>query len=360
MEGKPDIEILEETNKLKTITDVREKTFVISDEYALPSSKPIVGEILKANCKIIAEDTKTVGSKLIIKGTASVSVVYSSKSDGEPFSEDFSTAFSQIVEMDATEEPEFAVMIMPTGIFFEIAEEANGGFLIHMELHAVAQVVVMENKSLEYITDAYSILHELTGVTEQHSIDTVENTVMRETLRMTAETPVQVRNIVAVSAFTGKTSKTDSSEGCRFETPIMITVMYRAEDGRLLSACQRAVVVSPWEDACENVAYITSASCGDVSASPIPSGIDLRVNVDIIVTATKPQWVKTMSSLGYDESKLKDLSTVASVTLKRVAVDEDLWTLAKRHSSTRNLIMDANGLEGEPEAGRLILIPKRR
>lgn len=359
-EKMADIEILEEKNRLKTITDVREKTFVISDEYALPSSMPLVGEMLKANCKIAVEDTKTVGSKLIIKGTAGVALIYTSKGDGEPVSENFSTLFSQIVEMDAAEEPEFAVTIMPTGIFFDMTDGPNGSTLISMELHAVAQVVVMENKSLEYISDAYSILHELTGVTDNHSIDTVSNYTMRENLRTMVETPVQAKNIVAVNAFTGKTTKSDSDMGCRFETPVTINVIYKSDDGRLLSAAHRMAVASPWEDACENVAYVTSASCGDVGATPTAGGIDIRMNVDLTITATIPQWVKTMANLSYDESKMKDLSAMPSVTMKRVNMGENLWALAKRYSSTRDLIKEANALEDEPEAGIIILIPKRR
>ncbi len=354
------IEMLRQTDTVKVISDVREKTFVITDEFALPASRPMAREILKTNCKVSADDMKTVGSKLIIKGTAYVSAVYSSKSDGELTAVDFSTVYSQIIEIDPAESPEFAVSIMTTGAFFDLADGPNGTTLINMELHAVAQVVVMENKSIEYITDAYSILYELTQKEENHSIDTVANTLLRETVRTTAETPVPARSIVWAGAWVGKTSKSSDENGCRFETPVTISVIFKSDDGRLLSAVSRANAVSPWEDSCENVAYITSASCCDVTASPSPGGIDLKVNLDLMITATKPQHIKTITGISYDETKLRDVSAFPSLTVKRVDAEETLWALAKRYNSTQSLIMDANALEGEPEAGRLVLIPKRR
>ena len=45
-----------------------------------------------------------------------------------------------------------------------------------------------------------------------------------------------------------------------------------------------------------------------------------------------------------------------SLILRRVA-DEDLWKIAKEHGSTVDAIRDANRLEGEPESGRILLIP---
>jgi FOG: LysM repeat len=120
------------------------------------------------------------------------------------------------------------------------------------------------------------------------------------------------------------------------------------------------MVKIPWEDACENVAYVTSASCGDVIASPSTGGIDVRVNVDFLITATKPQWIRTITNLSYDETSARDLSTIPSVTVKRITPEETLWALAKRYNSTLGLIAEANGLEGEPEIGQLVLIPKRR
>ncbi len=355
-----EIEMLRQTDTIKIISDVREKTFVITDEFALPASRPMAKEILKSKCKITADDMKTVGSKLIIKGTAYVSVIYSSKSDGELTASDFSTVYSQIIEIDPAESPEFAVSIMTTGAFFDLADGPNGTTLINMELHAVAQVVVIENKAIEYITDAYSILHELTESSETHSIDTVANMMMRETVRTTAETPVQVKSVVSAGAWVGKTSKSSDDSGCRFETPVTISVIYKSDDGRLLSAVARANAVSPWEDACENVAYITSASCCDISALPSTGGMDIKVNLDLMITATKPQHIKTITGISYDETKIRDVSALPSLTVKRVDMNETLWELAKRYNSTQSLIMDANALEGEPEAGRLVLIPKRR
>jgi len=357
-----DIEVLEEKRDVTIVTDVREKTFVISDEFSLPSSKPQLGEIMKSEVMVTVDDTKTVGSKLIIKGTATVSVLYGAKGDGGLYSADFSTPFSQIAEIEAGEAPEFNVVIMPTGVYFDLTDSGTGGTMISMELHAVAQIIVMEHRLIEYISDLYSTVYETTHEAENYSIDAVEKTsVMREMVRTTIETPVQVKNIVAVRALAGKTNKIDSADGCKLETTVTVSMLYTAEDGRLLTQTEHLKVENNWESSCEDVKYVASAVCGDIFAAPAPNAVDIRMNVDFTVTANRVQTIEMVNNINYDEENKKDVSSYPSVTVKRVMPNDNMWKLAKRYNSTQMLIAEANGLENPAlENGQLLIIPKKR
>ncbi len=362
-EAPQDMEILLERRTVKSVADVREKTFVISDDYVLPSSAMPAGEILASRIALLTEDTRTVGSKLIIKGNAMVSVLYRSRNEGELCKAEFSTVFSQIAEIEAVSNPEFAVTIMPTGIYFDLADGSGGNLMITMELHAVAQIVVIENREIEYISDMYSTAYDLICRNEKYSIDTVESsTVIREDVRKNIETYVQAKSIVCVNAFTGKTSKINSDDGCRFETTACVEVVYKSEDGRLFSVRDKMNVSAMWEDPCENVACVCSADCGDASAVIIDEGIEVRMSVDFIVTALKSQTIDAITGAGCDDTALRDISRLPSVTLRRVANGDTLWMLAKRYNSTRALILEANGMEEmtEQDEGRLLIIPKRR
>jgi len=81
------------------VTDVTEKTFVITDEYAVPPSMPAIGEILDARARLISGECKAVGSKLILRGSAAVDMLYSPDFDGADNAVSFSTEFSQIIEL---------------------------------------------------------------------------------------------------------------------------------------------------------------------------------------------------------------------------------------------------------------------
>ena len=358
-----DMELLNEKRTVKSVADVREKTFVISDDYILPASAMPIGELLDSRFTIISEDVRTVGSKLIIKGTAMVSILYLSRNDGELCRAEFSTVFSQIAEMEAASDPEFAVTIMPTGIFFELADGPSGNLMITMELHAVAQIVVIEKREIEYISDIYSTVYDLVCKNDRYEIDTVESTsVIHETAHKEIETFVQATSIVCVNAFTGKTTKMNSDDGCRFETTVCVEVVIKSEDGHLFSVRDKMDVSAMWEDPCENVAWVCSADCGDATAVIIPDGVEVRVNVDFMVTALKPQTIDAITGAGCDDTAVRDISGMPSVTLRRMANGDTLWVLAKRYNSTRNLILEANGLEEmtQQDEGRLLIIPKRR
>ncbi len=358
-----DMEVLEERRSVKSVADVREKTFVISDDYILPASAMPIGELLDCRFTILSEDVRTVGSKLIIKGTAMVSVLYLSRGEGELCRSEFSSVFSQIVEMEAVSEPEFAVTIMPTGMYFDLADGPNGTLMITMELHAVAQIVVIENREIEYISDIYSTVYDLVCQNESYGIDTVESSsVIRETASKNIETYVQAKSIVCVNAFTGKTSKINSDDGCRFETMVCIEVVYRSEDGRMFSVRDKMEVSAMWEDPCENVAWVCSVDYGDATAAILPDAVEVRVNVDFMVTALKVQTLEAVTGAGCDDTAVRDISMLPSVTLRRMANGDTLWLLAKRYNSSRALILEANGLEEmtEQDEGRLLIIPKRR
>jgi len=357
-----DIEVLEEKRDVTIVSDVREKTFVISDEFSLPSSKPQAGEILKSEITVAADDTKTVGSKLIIKGTVTASILYGAKGGDGPYSAGFSAPFSQIAEIEAGEAPEYNVVIMPTAVYFDLNDNENGGTMITMELHAVAQITVMEHRVIEYISDLYSTVYDTTHKVENYSIDAVEKTsVMREMVRTTIETQVQPRNIVAVRAFAGKTNKIDTQDGCRLETNVTVSILYIAEDGRLLSQTEHIKAENNWEGACEDVKYVAGAVCNDIFAAPAPNGVDIRMNVDFTVTANRAQTIDMVNEINYDEENKKDNTIYPSVTVKRVMPNENLWKIAKRYNSTQILIAEANGLEDAGlENGQLLIIPKKR
>ena len=66
------IELLTDNTEVMTTTNVKEKTFVITDELTMPASNLPIGEILKYKAALAPEDIKVVGSKLILRGTVSV------------------------------------------------------------------------------------------------------------------------------------------------------------------------------------------------------------------------------------------------------------------------------------------------
>jgi hypothetical protein len=70
------LQLLEKKMSLNTVADVTEKTFSIREDFTLPSSKPPLGTVLKSRLRLTLEEAGNLGSKLIIKGSACLCVVY--------------------------------------------------------------------------------------------------------------------------------------------------------------------------------------------------------------------------------------------------------------------------------------------
>ena len=97
------IELLKDELEVAPYTRIKEKTFTISEELSLPSSKPDIEDILKTKVSLSVTDVRLIGNKLILKGKAFISLLYTTDG-GEIESADFETEFSQIMEFEELSE----------------------------------------------------------------------------------------------------------------------------------------------------------------------------------------------------------------------------------------------------------------
>ena len=68
--------------------------------------------------------------------------------------------------------------------------------------------------------------------------------------------------------------------------------------------------------------------------------------------------VEHIESVDIDEETKLDAGDGPNLTVTRSGGGRDIWDLAKAYLSTPELIQRTNGLEGEPEEGTVLLIPR--
>jgi hypothetical protein len=93
----------------------------------------------------------------------------------------------------------------------------------------------------------------------------------------------------------------------------------------------------------------------------VSGGIDLRFDACFDIAASKQENVLAVSELQLEPYGEEDANR-PSVVLKRIDNEDSLWSLAKKYGADIGDIRAVNGIAENtaPEAGRLILIPKRR
>lgn len=348
------VEVLENDFSFTPITSVREKTFVLSDEYQLPASKPALGQILKERMQLSVDDVKTVGNKLVFKGIARLEILYLGV-EGELANATWSSSFSQIMEMDSIgENPEMKVSLMLTGAYFEPLETAQDGSVITAELHILAQAVCMDRTERSYIADAYSNRFNLDVQRESLSMYSFERAMsLRENVRETIETPSTVKELVDVYINEGTHT---ADEGGNIRCPIVVCAIYKDEAEAIISVTKRITIESRIDIDPEMLIEGLSVSCAEVYGSPASGGLELRLTADISANICRNLSLNSIAGISADEEEPLDISSTPSVTVLQRPTG-DLWALAKKYHSTRELIMTANNIGDIDEAEGILLIP---
>ena len=356
------IELLTDSFDIFTTTGIREKTFVISDELTVPSTSPPIGEILKYRISLSPDDTKVVGSKLILRGTAGVSLLYSPQGGGEMAKSDFSTEFSQIVELDNTVgDSSFHISLMPTNAYLDAEQSPHNpdGRLLSLEIHAVAQCVTSERKNFSAISDMYSTKYKLEQATTDYIFDNLNTSKAGAVFHGVMETPTPVARVVALNVHAGAVTHAPENT---LRAPLNVGVVYVSDDGRIMP-CVRQYDVEANADISPGAKCSVNASCGkDVYGVAVGNGIELRIPVEFAVTELVQRQIRSLVGLSYDEANPVDHSKTPSLIVYRAAKGDSLWKLAKKHNSTSKLILNANEIEREENVGvgQLLIIPKKR
>ncbi len=359
-----EIELLTDSAEVDTTTGVREKTFVISDELTVPAANPPIGEILKYKVQLVPDDTKVVGNKLILRGTAYVSLLYRTAEENDLSRSEFSTEFSQILELDgAGADSGNLFNLMLTNAYFDAEQSPHNpdGRTVIMEVHAVAQCVLSEKKRLNFISDIYSTKYNLEQTTEECVFDGRKRLTANAVFHGMLETPTNVSRVVALNVHAGDVASAQEPGGVTLRCPLNVNAVYVSDDGRVMSTMRQYEAEAGIEGD-ENVLGTAAANCGkDAYGAPVGGGIELRIPVEFDVIQTNRMQMRTLAGLSYDETNPADTSKAPSLVVYRAGQGDSLWNLAKKNRSTAKLIAEANALENEDNvAGQLLIIPKKR
>ncbi len=351
---------------LRLASSVNEKTFIFTDSLKIPSDIPQIGDVLKTSVSLYCEDIKPVGNKAVIKGHANTNMLVSSGEENQLRECSFQSPFSQVIDTDSYIEPEsFDVQLMLTGAYISRDYlDDNGNDAFSLEIHAVAQCISYSEYNISYISDAYSIKHDLEINKEKIELTDISSIVhISSVSKGNIQLPCAWAKIEYVSAHPGPVVVSLSPEGTVLNSAIIVSVIYTDQEGNISSTQKKFEVQQEYSS--ENKAsqlYACQELAGDIFSSVTESNVEIRIPIDIIVTNMNDVSYEYISSIDYDEKKNFDRSDIPSVVVVRVGSTFDIWELAKKYSSSEDLILKVNNLDSAAaiNTGDVILIPKSR
>ena len=353
-DGAAHIHAVEQSAEERCALTVTEKTFVLTDEYALPEALPPVHELLAQNAEPVVQELRTVGTKLIASGVVKSELLYR---DGEDslHALSFQTSFSQIVESESeTEGTQAELRVLLSGMYYEAIPGSDAREL-SMELHLVLQAVIFANREIARISDAYSNEFALEAARESREITRyVRDCVLRESGRAALETPEPV-----VSVLQCRVCPLEAvTEGAELRVRLRAVLCCQGE--RRPFTVERTVSQSfATETDASHTLFVCGVTVSEAQAQLAAGGAELRFTVEVRARLLERETLESIRAISYDEGAALDLDALPTLVMLRADSSTDLWTLAKENCSTVEAIRRANGLD---EAGedweKLLLIPK--
>lgn len=336
-----------------------DKPFYFSDELTLPGSKPPVDEVLRFRCRPFAGEARIIGGKLIFKGGASIQLCYRSD-EGQVEEAEFELPLSQALEVpSAPEQASFQLELLVTD--WTLSEPSGDGRTLAIDLELLAQAVIRENRQLTLLSDAYSTAYATQPKVERVNLpQLLRQETLHQTGREQVETTGTVQRITDAKLLVAETGAAREDGQLVLSAQCVAALVYQEEDGRYASLSRR-MTVSARVPAREGAECSFLALPERLDAVETGGGVELRASVAFHMTLLEKQINTVVTALTVEEGSQVSPEGQPSIVLRQVGAGETLWQIAKTYATTRQEIMEANGMEGEtPQAGQLLLIPRKR
>lgn len=340
-----DVHILEKAEPVRLYQSAGEKTFQM--EEVLSDS----GEdrVLCYTVRVTVSDQKVVGNKLAFRGTAEIQVLLAGK-EGAAESRNFQFPFSQFAELEGTFGSDAEAEVIPAVTSAELEESADGAG--RLKLGITAQYAISDLAELRRVEDAYSNLRPVKLTMEELALAPIVDSRW-EMISGTGRLPDQVPGALQMTAWAEPPRVERQEVGTGLSAHGTAQLLWEEDAGLTGTTCRwEGEKTLPTGEGCR--AYVTA--CVLSQPQPEPASRDsLSVELRCRVLTLDKGGIFQASSIELGDLRAPDPDR-PSLILRR-AEKKDLWTIAKEAGSTVEAIQRANGLEGEPTPGQMLLIP---
>lgn len=333
------------------VSDVREKTFVITDQYILPSTISAKGRVLLQRAESMAEDIKFVSGKVIFRGRVAVNMLLENTETAQLIPMRYDTEFSQIMEADVYgEEADPEILLQLTGVYFDFPEHEDGSGKINVEIHMAAQCVCRKKELVRYVEDMYSNREMLSPLfVEMRCIGNLQPVSMRQTVTGRAEFSGDGDAVWSAATITSLALEEET-----VKTSVNVHLVLQQKNGMLLPVRCRLGAEFTTETIPGTKLENATVRVTDVFCSMSEGAADIRVVLQMDGNRVWFEDLRCVRAVELEEDTLVEKH--ASLTLVRVGGEPDLWGLAKQYHSSPEVIEAAN----ERNNSGVLLIPKSR
>lgn len=346
-----DVQVLRRTYPVRLPKEAGEKTFLLDEDLTMPGSAALPEKILSYTIHPEVTDCKVTGNKVVFRGSGNLHLIYRCQ-EGRVRTWDFEIPFSQFSDLENSFSPDAQadVQMGTTSLELDMNDEGQ----LRLKCGLVAQYVANDRDLMELAEDAYS-LHRDMEVQRSPLVLPAVLEDRREHMSAEQMLPGQTGEVADISFLPDFPRQRQTGDGVELELPGLFQILYYADDGVLQAANARwegKVTLPAGESSRIDAAVMPM---GRPQAIPGAEGMNLTAQLQLRTTAASDQGIPMITGLELGELKESDPNRPSLILCRPGG--EGLWNLAKRSGSTVAAIRMANGIEDEPPADRLLLIP---
>lgn len=346
-----DIQLLSRTYPVELPEEAGEKLFQLEETLELPGNLPAVEKIIRYELTPSVIEQKVMAGRLVFRGIAALHMLYTG-ADGALNTWQQDIPFSQYTDLDNDYGPNATAWVLPILTSLELSKTEEG----KLELNAgiAAQYVIYDRLLLDIVEDAYSTQRKVSIQKQELSLP-IKLDMRSVDAHVSQSIPVTGQRIADVSWCMDHPDLMQLQDSAEISANGQFQVLYYDDEGNLQSAAGKASAQMNMLSDAGNVLSIYPYLSEKANAVVAGESLEAACALGADVTVFSAQALCMVTGLEVGEVIEPDPER-PSLVLRRTN-GERLWDIAKRHNSTVAAIKNANGLQDEPDADKMLLIP---
>lgn len=346
-----DVQVLKRSYPMQIPTEAGEKAFSLEEEFTIPSASPQPEQLIRYELRPELVDCKLMADKVVFRGVALIHALYRCE-DGQLHTWDQEVSFSQFADLDREYGSDASVQVCPLLTNLELDLMPEGKLCLKASLSG--QYTVYDRPMVTLVEDAYSPMRSVEPQIQMLQLPSVMD-MQTQTQQVEQTVEADAAAATDLAFYPDVPQQMYSPDGLQVQLPGVFSVLYKDPEGNFQSTN------AYWEEMQMFSAPEQSQLQMAVTPSGIPrmnlenSGVSMQADILTDMTLLGGEGVPMVTGLVLGEQTQPDPDRPSLILRK--AGNDSLWNLAKATGSTMESIQQANGLTGEPEPGRMLLIP---
>lgn len=341
-----------------------QKKIILEDEIDVGISKPPALAVIRSEASANSPEYKIVAGKLVVKGEAQVSALYSSD-DGSLEPLHFTLPYSQIVDFDGIDEQHECIVrpeIMECGIIISSNSEGEAK-LLKCSVSVMLCCTAMKSGMAEIATDAYSTSYPTTFATSKIFTEAMPEKIccthnQSETLESKNGDIERVCDCFC--AADNITVMPVSGEGYKISGRLSMTVIARGTDGKpmLLDKTEDFAFIHKTEETAQNIRADISANIRSCNYNMVSSAsVSVKAELLICGYLCISQPIDAITDITVNDAEGKRRGSEFALKLYFAREGEEIWEIAKKYGTSAEAIIEENMLDEEycTENGMLLI-----